>query len=371
MHYRLVPDIEIVELPDSAVLFRSESVQVKLEGPSARFFVDVILPRVREPSSEASVVASASGYDPSSVREVLANLVNVGVLEAEVELASFDSCGTEPFLEFLASNGIARIDADRRLRKLRIAVFGLEGIGGHAASVFAKANVGHLTLIDPFPLEKGDQSGCWSDVADAPDRLRQDAVRRALLRQSPSTDVALFEGGELTRESVTEISRAHDLVISTFDRGFLACHQWLNRASLAHGTPTLYGEYSGTRALLGPLVLPGESACYLCWRMRHIATREHFDEAMAYEEHNYRQEQPRQRLRPALPGMAEVAGGMLALEGLTLLLGFGVPRLGNGILIFDAQSLSLEPHQFLRRPDCPACHGISTAVKRGHVQLSA
>jgi bacteriocin biosynthesis cyclodehydratase domain-containing protein len=371
MYYRLTPDIEIVQLPESAVLFRSESVQVKLEGPSARFFVDVILPRVHEPASEASLIATVTGYDPTSLREALAELVNVGVLESAVEPGGFASFTSDPFVEFLASNGVSRSDASRRLRKLRIAVFGLEGIGSHAASVFAKANVGHLTLIDPFPLEPGDRSGCWSGAEDEPDRSRQASVRRGILRQSPSTEVALFQGNELTREAVTEISSTHDLVVSTFDRGFLACHQWLNRASLAHGTPTLYGEYAGSRAFLGPLVLPGESACYLCWRMRHIATRDHFDEAMAYEEYNFQQAQPRQRLRPALPGMVEVAGGILALEGLTLLLGFGVPRLGNGILIFDAQTLTLEPHHFLRRPDCPACQGISTAVKRGHVQLSA
>jgi bacteriocin biosynthesis cyclodehydratase domain-containing protein len=362
MYYRLIPDVELVELADSAVLVRSESFQVKLEGASAQFFVQTILPRLREPATEEALLASAAGYDASSVHEAIASLVKVGVLEASVDGAAFNAQDFDPFVELLASQGLSRIETGARLREIRIAVVGLDGMGCRAASVFGQARVGHLTLVDPFSSQE--------QPSRREHASRQEELRETLGRQCPSTQIALFEGSELTRENLIELSKNHDLVLSTFDRGFLACHQWLNRASLAHGTPTLYGEYSGTRAFLGPLVLPGESGCYLCWRMRHIATRDHFDEVMAYEEHNHKQRQPRQHLRPALPGLADIAGGMLAIEGLTLLLGFGVPRLGNGILVFDGQTLTLEHHHFLRRPDCPACGGITTAVKKAHVQLS-
>ena len=39
-------------------------------------------------------------------------------------------------------------DGLRRLRESRVAVFGLGGVGGHAAEALARSGVGHLELVD-------------------------------------------------------------------------------------------------------------------------------------------------------------------------------------------------------------------------------
>jgi len=73
------------------------------------------------------------------------------------------------------------------------------------------------------------------------------------------------------------------VLVGCFDRAFESCHQWINRAAVRLGKASVYADVRGHVARLGPFVLPGRTACYMCYRMRTVACETNFEEAMAYE----------------------------------------------------------------------------------------
>jgi ribosomal protein S12 methylthiotransferase accessory factor len=134
-----------------------------------------------------------------------------------------------------------------------------------------------------------------------------------------------------------------DLVVAADDGGLPVVHSWVNTVGLRLGVPTLHVALRGSRATIGPLVIPGEGPCYLCWRMRALACEEDFGTAMALEEKLVaRREAAEQPLLPALQPMVT--------DALT-----DVRRLSTGVLTLDAVSGATGLHPVLPRPDCPAC----------------
>ncbi|MFI7061503.1 TOMM precursor leader peptide-binding protein [Kribbella sp. NPDC050124] len=141
------------------------------------------------------------------------------------------------------------------------------------------------------------------------------------------------------REELPAVMTGADLVIAADDGAFPVLHSWVNTTGLRLAVPTLHVAVRGPQATVGPLVLPGEGPCYLCWRMRALACEQDFAAAMAVEEELDARRSPdaAQAVLPALLEMvtrAELSDGVLALDA-----GTGVEQL----------------HPVLPRPDCPAC----------------
>jgi ribosomal protein S12 methylthiotransferase accessory factor len=179
--------------------------------------------------------------------------------------------------------------------------------------------------------------------------LRRIASRRQVVDCPRPADAALDEA------AVHSVAVGADLLVCAFDRGFTAAHHWVNRASLASRVPALFLAAAGLRATIGPLVIPGETACFMCWRMREIAAAKDFEAAMAYEEHVDASRRPALASRPTLPALAALAAGVAAAELVKLATAIGVHTLAGRVSEYDALSSETTSRPILFRPDCPAC----------------
>jgi bacteriocin biosynthesis cyclodehydratase domain-containing protein len=133
----------------------------------------------------------------------------------------------------------------------------------------------------------------------------------------------------------------------------------VNRACLETGTPALFIALEGSFGHLGPLVLPGEGPCYLCWRMRALACADDFDVAMAHEE---ARDRARRNLdRPLLPGLREAAWAVALREVIALTTSALSPQLPGTVLLVDQLKAQTTSHPVIARPDCPACRKKASA----------
>lgn len=370
VHFRTVPGLDALSLQDDRVLLRSEAGVVKIEGSMADAFLTRLLSYAGRWRSREALHAFFTEFGDEDLDAQLEALVRQGVLCRRDGVAGDDGRVDEdndgerdPFAGFLDLVGIPSHEAIEVLRGSSVAIYGLEHAAAHAAVQLAQCGVGEIRLIDPFPLQHGDIACVPGATLAAVGLPRQEVVRDAVARAAPATrcvlpiDDATGARG-LDRARATESARGCRLLIAAFDRGFSAAQQWVNRASLETGVPALFAELGGHRALLGPMVLPGESGCYLCWRMRYLAARPSFGDAMAFEEHDRRRLQPVAHRRPLLPPVATWAGSLLSLEALKTMLALATPGLTDAILELDALSATMTRHRFLQRPDCPACAGV-------------
>jgi ribosomal protein S12 methylthiotransferase accessory factor len=259
-------------------------------------------------------------------------------------------------LAFLDTLGVPQA-ARRRLAGLRIGVVGLEGHGAHAASTLAASGVGTLLLVDPYPCQAGNLALMPFVGRDAVGLPREQALKAAIEARGTAARLELGGGGAVTREGVDALVSDCHLVIGGFGGGLLSAQYWLNGASLRHGVPALYAELNGHVALVGPLVLPGQTACFMCWRMRTVACAASFSDAMAREELLEHERRPALHERATVPALAPYAGGLAALEALKSLLFVGPGTLAGRVHEFDALAHRTEVHTVLQVPDCPRCKG--------------
>ena len=351
--YALVAGVEVVRLEGDDVLLRSDTLGLRLEGPSARLFAERLAPKLVTPRSVADLQAAMPETDAESLQLFLEGLVAAGAIRH----------GSKPgtpsdatILALLAQLG-RTLDLDP-LRRLRVGIVGLEAHGAHLAANLVSLRVGALALVDPFPLREGHLPLMPSVPGLALGRSRA-ATLVARLREG-ATGTRIEDRGALGRAEIEALAGECDVLVSCIDRGFSAASLWVNRAALARRIPALYGQLAGHIALVGPFVVPGETACFLCWRMRAIACELDYEAGMRYEEWLDARRQSVQDERAVLPGLPAYVGSLLTTEIVKLALGLAPPALTGTVHEFNGLTFDSKAHAILAVPDCPACGSPTT-----------
>ncbi|MFC5261093.1 TOMM precursor leader peptide-binding protein [Kribbella qitaiheensis] len=177
------------------------------------------------------------------------------------------------------------------------------------------------------------------------------------------------------REDLSELVRDAGAVVALGDGTLPVLHHWLNAIGLQAAVPTLHVELSGAAATIGPLVLPAEGACYLCWRMRALACAEDFADAMELEEELVARRSPEVE-EPVSPTLVPIIVDALVAELLALRTGSLQPRLSGAVLTVDGLREKQALHSLLARPDCPACSSrgrkpVEARPERGETEVAA
>jgi ribosomal protein S12 methylthiotransferase accessory factor len=349
VYYQLAAGVDVVPLTEESVLFRSNTLAVKVEGSMAALLSTRVLPLLDRPRSLHDLESQLGDF-AGDLKQSLDSLVEARVLQRSTEAAT--SLLDRPFAAFVENLGIKPAAATERLRALRVGIFGLEAHGAHLALELARLGVGSCILADPFVIQESDAL-LLPAAAFQPGVTRQQSVADAINSATPSTTVTL--AGELSRDSVREIAESANLLVGCFDRGYETAHHWINRAAIATRTPALFAEISTHIATIGPCVLPNQSACYMCYRMRRVACEENFDEAMAYERFLNEANKPSLSSRATAPFLSAHVASLLAGEIVKLVALMLPATLAGRVMEFDALSLETSFHTVLRQPDCPVC----------------
>ena len=124
----------------------------------------------------------------------------------------------------------------------------------------------------------------------------------------------------------------------------------LNAACLASGQPWLLLRPSGVHAVIGPLFVPGETACWACLAHRMRQARQ----AEAWLGRKSGGRPPR-----APDAGTSASDGMAAELAATAILNWSNARrheeLAGQLLTLNTQRLELRRHRVTRRPQCDAC----------------
>jgi ribosomal protein S12 methylthiotransferase accessory factor len=142
--------------------------------------------------------------------------------------------------------------------------------------------------------------------------------------------------------------------------------QEANRWSLASGRPWLGLSIEPGRAVLGPCVLPGHSACFTCAELRRVNAHKRAEEFQA--ERAYLAQQARSELRPdsvsalARTWLTAFAQAILvqqvAREVVQFLQAPEAMLTFNALLYLDLATLRISRHPFLPEPHCPDCSAL-------------
>lgn len=221
------------------------------------------------------------------------------------------------------------LEAQEKLKKSRVLILGLGGLGSPAALYLAAAGVGKLILADSETVELSNlnrQILHWTrDVG----RLKTDSAIEKLRELNPHVEIKALSV-RVDERILDGIVRDVDLILDCVDN-------WetrfaLNKAAVRYRKPLIH---AGVRGVWGQLlvVLPGETPCLNCVIPR--APRE-------------------EEKTPILGATAGVMAMLQVMEAIKILTGYGKPALGK-LIVYDGYSMEFAEIPVARSPNCPVC----------------
>ena len=256
------------------------------------------------------------------------------------------------FFSQFSSDGQA---AQKLLGKAQIVVFGAGAIGSQAIAALADAGVGKIRVSDQAEATKPDIAGnALLQLQDVGQARAERVAQRVNEKNIPSVNCEAIQAESESDEKLKEIIHGAACVLVCLDSPAPALLDAVNRAALQANVRWVTGQiYRGT-GILGPTVIPYQSACYKCYELRRNANLENYEEVMHYE--------TRLRQMPAIRSefvapkpLAQTLGGLLALESLRLMTQTAIPQMAGRILLIDFFAPEMTYHRILRLPNCPAC----------------
>jgi molybdopterin/thiamine biosynthesis adenylyltransferase len=276
-----------VTATDAGVQLRSDLSVFRVAGADAEAFLARVVPLLDGSRNEEAIAEALSGYSRASVRALLDGLRARGL----VEEAPRGAVGRSGQREVFRAWSREPAEAEAALQRACVLVAGHEPWGTTATLELAAAGVGTVRACD-------DVSELESELAAGPWRLLVAAI------------------------SPCDASRIEHVAI------------------LAHraGVLSLWSHLSGRKAILGPLVTPGRTACRVC------ANAEALNPELV------------DRREPAAPkAAAALLGHLVAMEAVRVISAYAPSPLGGRLLIEDLASSESSLHTLVRLPRCRVC----------------
>jgi len=227
-----------------------------------------------------------------------------------------------------------------KLRRSKVVVVGLGGLGTISALYLALAGVGHLRLIDQDTVELNN---LHRQVLYSLNNLRYPKVEAAADRiRQVNPDVKVEPIPENVRESnVDKLLSGVDCIVDGLDN--IRTRYLLNRASVRHKIPYVFGAAIGIEGNLS-VFYPPETPCLEC-------VLPNLDDRYL----------PSCDVRGVLGATTGIIGAMQAMETIKLLAGMGDSLKGK-LMVCDFRDMYFTTIEIFKRSDCPVC-GKGALVK--------
>ena len=228
-----------------------------------------------------------------------------------------------------------------KLKRAKVVVVGLGGLGSASSLYLALAGVGYLRLVDQDTVEMNNlHRQILYDLND----LRYPKAEAAAKRiQQKNSSVNVESVPENVRESnVEEIVKGMDCVVDGLDN--MQTRYLLNRACVKYKIPYVFGGAIGIEGNLSVFHSP-KTPCLEC--------------VLPNLDDRY---MPTCDVRGILGATAGIIGTMQAMETIKILSGIGEPLEGK-LMVCDFRDMYFAVIDIFKKPDCPVCQGKIKSVE--------
>jgi molybdopterin-synthase adenylyltransferase len=216
-----------------------------------------------------------------------------------------------------------------RLKKARVLVVGVGGLGGISAAYLAAVGVGHLRLCDSDRVELSNLNRQILFTTEDIGKPKAALAAEKLSAQNPEIKIEAISD-KLTVTNARELASGCDLIIDGLDNH--SDRLKLSVASFDLAVPFIYGainEWQGQLSFFNP----PKTACLACLMPEEL------------------QDPKPTPVFGALPGVIGSLQATLALRYLMT----GENPVSNALLIFRADTMAFEIVTFEKSPGCGVC----------------
>ncbi|MBC7129927.1 HesA/MoeB/ThiF family protein [Candidatus Bathyarchaeota archaeon] len=238
-------------------------------------------------------------------------------------------------------------EGQERLRKAKVAVVGVGGLGSVSTLYLALAGVGYLRLIDQDTVELHN---LHRQILYSIDDLRYpkvEAASRRLRQVNPAVEVEPVPEN-LREDNAADVIKDVDVVVDGLDN--MKTRYIVNRICVEYRIPYVFGGAIGLEGNLS-VFAPTETPCLECVLP------------------NLEDEQlPTCDNRGVLGSTTGIIGALQAMEAIKLIAGIGNVLKGK-LLVCDFKTMDFTKLDIFKRPECPACKGERNKKASGPERL--
>jgi molybdopterin-synthase adenylyltransferase len=345
--FRLRASVEPLAVGTDLYLIRSgaDDLVIRDAGRDDRAVVEALA----GDALTAGQLSARLALDPDRVAEKLDSLVAAGVVTVAAASAPLEPGDAERFsrqLPYLAEYG-DELELQRRLGASRVCVLGCGGLGTWAIAALAAAGVRRFRLVDDDTVELSNLN---RQAIFRPGQLGTPKVAAAEQWLRAFDDRVEVEAAERRVDGLEAARRAvegADAVVLVADEPPYELGRWVNAACLDAGVPFITAGQSPPLVRVGPLYVPGTTACFACHETALRAQSLAYDR---YVEHVRASPSRAATLGPA----SAMVGSLVALELMHFLVGVEPATAAVSVTI-DMRTLRAAHDVVPRDGGCDAC----------------
>lgn len=332
--------VNIVDTGDGVVIKRGR-LQLKIAGEDAAEVVVRILGSAQRGATREQLIGQFAEPEQEMIEALVDHLIGRRILVSEDNARPPEAPREEQLDIFYWHFGMQTKSVRQQLNAKRIRILGVNYVSRQLAAGLRASGGDEFEVLDT-PLLRNE--ALFDESGDLRHEVWGDARWSAL-------------ENDLDPESL-------DVLVATSDTGAIEQLRVWNEFAVLHNLhffPVLLQDLVG---YVGPLVIPGQTPCFECVRLRQNAhlmdyrSRRSVESAFVQE----------QAVGGFHPSMASMLGDVAALE-LTKVYGLGNNLARYGTLIeVNLLGSEMKPHRVLKLPRCPVCSRLtrtpSTAFTR-------
>ena len=222
-------------------------------------------------------------------------------------------------------------EGQRKLKKAKVFVAGVGGLGSISSYYLTAAGIGHLTIVDKDKVDYGNLNRQIIHWTDNIGEWKTDSAIRKLQSLNPNCSIQAIQA-EITENNYQELIGDCSVIVDAMDN--MKTRRILNAASIKNGIPYVYG---GVNQLDGmaTVFIPGKTPCLEC-----VFPFSETESTSA----------PLGILGP-VPG---VISCIQSIETVKLILGFNELLTGR-LLCFCGYDMTFREFKINRNPECRVC----------------
>ena len=220
-----------------------------------------------------------------------------------------------------------------KLRKAKVCVVGVGGIGNPVVTQLTAMGVGKLKIVDRDIIEISNLHRQHLYTENDIGRVKVEAAKERLEKINSSVEIEALPNS-VTKYTAESIVDGFDIVVDALDS--IDARYALNDACIKLNIPLIY---AGALGMLGSVctIIPNKTACLRC-----------IFPALAEDD------MPTCSTEGVHPSILYLVGGIQVSEVVKIILG-EKPTLENKLLYVDLNDLSLEKVSVFRQEECPSC----------------
>jgi molybdopterin-synthase adenylyltransferase len=220
-----------------------------------------------------------------------------------------------------------------KLRKAKVCVVGVGGIGNPVVTQLTAMGVGKLKIVDRDIIEISNLHRQHLYTENDLGKVKVEAAKERLEKINSSVEIEALPNS-VTKYTAESIIRGYDIIVDALDS--IDARYALNDACIKLNIPLIY---AGALGMLGSVctIIPNKTACLRC-----------IFPALAEDD------MPTCSTEGVHPSILYLVGGIQVSEAVKIILG-EKPTLENKLLYVDLNDLSLEKISVFRQEECPSC----------------